>query len=42
VNVVRGVIEERAVDESVSVRAAVASSPVHEAARPGTYAPAKR
>jgi 4-hydroxythreonine-4-phosphate dehydrogenase len=34
-------LEERVIDPSVSVRAAVVASPIHEAARPGTYAPAR-
>jgi hypothetical protein len=42
VDITRGAVEERVVDDSMSVRAAAASSPIHEAARPGTYAPAQR
>ncbi len=34
-------IEERIINEIVSVRAAHAISPIHEGARPGTYAPSK-
>lgn len=34
-------IEERIINEAVSVRAAHAVSPLHEGARPGTYAPLK-
>ena len=41
VDLVRTVVDERVIDASVSVRAPVAVSPVHEAARPGTYAPAR-
>jgi len=41
VDLARGVIEERVVDDSISVRAPVPTSPVHEAARPGSYAPAR-
>jgi hypothetical protein len=41
VDVARGAVEERVIDPSVSVRAAVVASPIHEAARPGTYAPAR-
>jgi hypothetical protein len=41
VDVARGLIDERVMDTSVSVRAPVVASPIHEAARPGTYAPAQ-
>ena len=41
VDVARGVVEEHVIDPSISVRAPVAESPVHEAARPGSYAPAR-
>jgi hypothetical protein len=34
-----GVVSEHALDSSVSVHAPADSSPIHEAARPGTYAP---
>jgi hypothetical protein len=37
-----GTVEERVLDDRVSVRAAHEHSPVHEAARPGSYAPASR
>ena len=40
VDLARGVVEEHVIDPSISVRAPVAASPVHEAARPGSYAPA--
>lgn len=33
---------ERVLDHSVSVRAAAAASPIHEAARPGSYVPVRR
>jgi hypothetical protein len=36
-----GEVVERALDEAVSVRAVHAVSPVHEGARPGSYAPLK-
>ena len=36
-----GTIEERVLNEIVSVRAAHPASPVHEGARPGSYAPLK-
>jgi hypothetical protein len=39
VDVVAGTIEERILDEGVSVHAAHAVSPVHEGVRPGTYVP---
>jgi len=41
VDLARGVVEEQVIDPSISVRAPVAASPVHEAARPGSYAPAR-
>jgi hypothetical protein len=37
-----GTVEERVLDSRIAVRAAHEHSPVHEAARPGTYAPAPR
>ena len=40
VDVSKNTVDERVIDASISVRAPVAESPVHEAARPGTYAPA--
>jgi hypothetical protein len=40
VDVAAGTVEERVIDERVSVRAPHEHSPVHEGARPGTYAPA--
>jgi hypothetical protein len=40
VNVERGTVDERVLDDSVPVRGLVAESPVHEAVRPGSYAPA--
>jgi hypothetical protein len=42
VDVRTSTVEERVLDGRVSVRAAHEHSPVHEAARPGTYAPAPR
>lgn len=39
VDVARGTVEEHVLDKAVSVRAAHAVSPVHEGARPGSYAP---
>jgi hypothetical protein len=39
VDVDRETIEEITLDPSISVRAPISASPVHEAARPGTYAP---
>ena len=41
VDVGRSVVEERVIDPSMSVRAPVTASPIHEAARPGSYAPAR-
>ena len=41
VDFARMVVDERVIDASVSVSAPVGVSPVHEAARPGTYAPAR-
>jgi hypothetical protein len=41
VDLARDVVEEHVIDPSISVRAPVAASPVHEAARPGSYAPAR-
>ncbi len=41
VDVPAGTVEERVLDERVSARAAHEHSPVHEGARPGTYAPAR-
>jgi hypothetical protein len=41
VDTAAGTIEERVLNEIVSVRAAHAASPVHEGARPGSYAPLK-
>ena len=35
----RGTVAERALDASIAVDAPAAASPIHEAARPGTYAP---
>lgn len=35
-----GAVQERALDPTVSIRAPADRSPVHEGARPGTYAPA--
>jgi hypothetical protein len=40
VDVERGSVDERVLDDSVSVRGLVAESPVHQAVRPGSYAPA--
>jgi hypothetical protein len=42
VDVSRGVVDERVLDGSMSVRAPAAASPIHEAVRPGSYAPARR
>jgi hypothetical protein len=42
VNLQAGTVVERVVDASVSPRAASPVSPVHEAIRPGSYAPAER
>jgi hypothetical protein len=39
VDLVSGMVQEQVLDEIVSVRAAHAVSPVHEGARPGSYAP---
>lgn len=41
VDVDRGTIEEITLDPTRPIRATIAASPVHEAARPGTYAPLK-
>ena len=41
VDVERELIEEITLDPTRSIRAPIAASPVHEAARPGTYAPLK-
>jgi len=41
VDVAKGTVEERVIDSSLSVRAPVEASPIHEAARPGSYAPAR-
>ncbi len=41
VDLANDTVDERVIDPSISVRAPVAESPVHEAARPGTYAPAR-
>jgi hypothetical protein len=41
VDIATDMVDERVIDASISVRAPVAESPVHEAARPGTYAPAR-
>lgn len=38
----RHVVSEHVLDDSVSVRAAAAASPIHEAARPGSYVPLGR
>lgn len=40
VDVERGTVDEQVIDDSVSVRGLVAESPVHQAVRPGSYAPA--
>jgi hypothetical protein len=42
VDVARGTVEERVIDDSIPTRASIASSPIHEAAHPGSYAPARR
>jgi hypothetical protein len=42
VNLGRATVEERVIDAAVSVRAPAVGSPIHEAARPGSYAPASR
>jgi hypothetical protein len=39
VDPIRGRVTERILDASVSVRDAHAASPLHEGARPGSYAP---
>ncbi|MGH9254131.1 MAG: hypothetical protein ACRD3C_06130, partial [Vicinamibacterales bacterium] len=39
VDAARGAVSERILDESVSVHAPAVSSPIHEGARPGSYAP---
>ena len=39
VDVARAAVSERVLDPSISVSAAAATSRIHEAARPGTYAP---
>jgi hypothetical protein len=41
VDVAAGTVEEVTIDPSRSVRAAVAGSPLHEGARPGSYVPLK-
>ena len=41
VDVTRCMVEERVIDSSRSVRAPIDASPIHEAARPGSYAPAR-
>lgn len=41
VDVNAGTVDEVTLDSSYSVRAAIAGSPVHEGARPGSYAPLK-
>lgn len=41
VDVDRETVEEITLDPTRSIRATIAASPVHEAARPGTYAPLK-
>ena len=41
VDIARGTVDERVIDSSLSVRAPVEASPIHEAARPGSYAPAR-
>lgn len=41
VDVERGTVDEVTLDPTRSVRAPIAASPLHEAARPGTYAPLK-
>jgi hypothetical protein len=38
----RAAVEEHVIDSALPVRAAAAGSPIHEAARPGSYAPASR
>jgi hypothetical protein len=42
VDTTEGTVEEHVLDDRIAVRAAHEHSPVHEAARPGTYAPAPR
>lgn len=41
VDTARGSVEEHVIDGSLSVRAPAAGSPIHEGARPGTYAPVR-
>ena len=41
VDVTRGSVEEVTLDATISVRAPIAASPVHEGARPGSYLPLK-
>jgi hypothetical protein len=41
VDVAGSTVEERVIEPSMSVRAPVDASPIHEAARPGSYAPAR-
>ena len=41
VDVAKCMVEERVIDSSRSVRAPIDASPIHEAARPGSYAPAR-
>ena len=41
VDVARGSVTERVLDPSFSVHAPASTSPIHEGARPGTYAPAR-
>src|SRR5262249_41836661 len=42
VNLAGGTVEETALSDAVSVRSSTAASPMHEAARPGSSAPARR
>jgi hypothetical protein len=42
VDTTAGTVEEHVLDDRIAIRAAHEHSPVHEAARPGTYAPAPR
>jgi hypothetical protein len=42
VDTAAGTVDEHVLDDRVSVRAAHEHSPVHEATRPGSYAPAPR
>jgi hypothetical protein len=42
VDVIAGTVDERVLDERISVRARREHSRLHEAVRPGSYAPAPR